>query len=154
MSRRDQRAWVAIKATALVMESLQVGRHPTIIVELANTGKTPATTLTVAGTAFVRRVLTEKDIDGTFPSGPRTSVALLAPATSFFSPLSSTEAFSTNQQLEAIREQKSWLYAVGTVYYQDVFKRAWKTHFCFRFEPQPQGSRYNGVPCAEHNGVE
>ena len=149
--RVGERAWVVVESAQLA-DPLAIGQRPKVVLRIANSGRTPAIETAVASVVFSRAVLSSDDLaDETI--GNRTSNAVLAPGTSFTIWSTSSEPFSRQQQIDAIRKGPNRLYVMGTIYYLDVFKKSHQTRFCFR---TGDGSLNNMslAACADHNDVE
>ena len=152
VSRNDQRAWVGVKEVKFD-QVMVIGRTPRIFIQLVNTGKTPAVDVAVASYVVSRTHLVKKDLESR-QIGSRVSNIVMLPNASFTADATSDEAFSKQEQITAIQQGINRLFVVGTVYYGDVFRRSWKTDFCFRFEKMNADGLFIGAACAEHNSVE
>lgn len=154
-SRLDQRAWVTVQGIVLqkpLQEMMAIGSTPAVTVLVENSGRTPATDVAVAGSVIVRQVLSMKDL-ATTVTGEKISNAIIGPRTPPGAILlNSDQPVTTQRQIDAINNGITRLYAIGTIFYRDVFHRPHKTEFCFS-----AGIRDSGLgmaACKEHNSIE
>ena len=148
-SRLDQRAWLTVDATGLA-NKLAIGKTPTVLLLIKNSGRTPALDVTIESRVFTRSALTEKELSaesiGIPPSNP-----VMGPGGTLTVPSTSSEAICNQGQIDAVERGSHKLYAIGTIYYKDIFKFHHQTKFCFRISGTTYIKGLGMVACAVHN---
>ena len=150
----DQRAWLTVRAVTLT-HPLKLGEKPSAAIEIINSGKSPAIEARVAGTALSRRTLTEA-LAGPNVLGEPDSRAIVGPNVTLTVILDTSEAVATQGQIDAITSGQGTFYATGTIFYDDIFKTAHWTKFCFKMgSMETTGSeKTSWAACARGNSVD
>jgi hypothetical protein len=151
----EQRAWVIVQDLRLpktMSELAGLGISPSVTLLVGNSGRTPAVNATVAGHTIVRETLSSDDLADKLEGQP-TSLAIIGPGVQPVSiPLTSSEPFTRQTQIDAFNRGATRVYAIGIIFYVDVFGHQRKTKFCFS---AGVGDFRNGMAaCKQHNSVE
>jgi hypothetical protein len=128
----SQRAWLTVKSSTLA-KPLAIGEAPTVIVQIVNSGRSPALKVLVSGAVFSRAKLRPEDMAEGAPPGRRPfSRMVIGPDTSTTVPMDSDEPITRQVQIDAIHAGLWRLYTKGFISYRDIFGKARKSRFCFR----------------------
>jgi hypothetical protein len=128
-SRRDQRAWLTIDAVNLP-KPLAVGENVVVLIQVRNSGKTPAREVGVLGTVISRSSFSEVNVTDNATQGLNSRL-LVGPNTISVVPLDSDEPVRSQVQIDLIMSGPWRLYAKGIIVYRDIFNLDRHTSFCF-----------------------
>lgn len=131
----SERAWVTVKSAKVEELNLIVGLHPTVSVEIQNTGHSPALNSISISAAGITATLPPGD---SFPMGFFTSQKPLAkyvigPSASLTLPNQIGRGLTADEisMLKSGGTERT-VFVFGYVKYDDIFKRQHTTTFCFR----------------------
>jgi hypothetical protein len=153
-AERQLRAYVLVTGKGLVEQSAKDERFIHQF-EIRNTGLTPAYKLQVESMTrpLPHPLPTDFDFAMT-PAGRNPSVMMLGAGQPVRHDSHADEPLSQSE-LALIKRQDSGfrLYTFGTVRYEDCFKRARFTNFCYflEWEIRPSGYAFNVHPSEQHN---
>jgi hypothetical protein len=154
-SRLDERAWVTVQSIpvpAKITDAVAIGVTPNFRMFIENSGRTPAVETLVAGSIIVRENLSQDDLSDRTIGAPGSRMIIGPNMTPPFIVLTCDQAFTTQPQIDAFTQGTTRMYAIGIIYYNDIFDRPHKTRFCFSV-----GAKdwiYGMTACKEHNDVD
>ena len=149
-SRLQQRAWLTVKSVTLA-RPLAVGDRPSAVLEIINSGQTPAREAVIGGNLFGRSGVTEKEIVESLTVGAPDSRMVIAPGVQVLIPVEADEAVRSTGQIDAVLKKALRLYVHGRIIYKDVYDQTHETRYCFRFDPQTPTGVGHFAACGFHN---
>lgn len=147
----SRRAWLTVK-TASLAKPLAKGEAPIVLLEVVNSGKSPAVDVILAGSVFSRAVPPSQDAPREI-AGPDSSRTAVGPDAMITIPMTASEPISEQEQIDAIRHGPWRLYARGVIAYHDALRTPHKTTFCFRLKSDDFDRGVMGA-CERGNTVE
>jgi hypothetical protein len=147
----SRRAWLTVK-TATLAKPLARGEAPVVLLEIINSGKSPALDVILAGSVFSRAALPLQDVPREI-IGPDSSRMAIGPDAMIIIPMTASEPISEQEQIDAIRYGPWRLYARGVIAYLDALRTPHKTTFCFRLKGDDFDRGVMGA-CERGNTVE
>jgi hypothetical protein len=150
--RLERRAWVTVK-TAELVKPPAMGEVFMVLLNIINTGQTPASEGMINGTVISRGELSAEDLSGP-EVGSVPSRMLIGPGVVVSTLLTASEPVMRQSQIDAILNGAWRLYAVGNIYYRDVFGGRHQTRYCFSIGASDLRLNVRAMAaCAEHNEV-
>ena len=122
----DQRAWVTVNK-ANITHNIVAGSQVGFVIEITNTGKTPALDVSTAVNIHMRPQITQEILDGIVITNQPHSRAVIGPGGSVT--INQEVGICTPKQFEEF-QSGFVLFVYGSVFYEDIFKQKHITTFC------------------------
>lgn len=154
-SRLERRAWITVKDAQLV--ALVPGLPATVQLHVTNSGATPALRTSIASTVVGRQQLTLEVLNGPIGQRNHASSSMVIPPGSVMTVFPVTSEVLNDAHLANIRSGAMRLFALGTIFYDDIFGNSHQTDFCFavgreELNLRPADPKIQSlVACPEHN---
>ncbi len=141
-SRRDQRAWVVVKEVKL-LKPLTVGAIPEFVIEIINTGRTPAMDVITEAGAYIATEPRPETDKSSFVTKNRTgpSKIVLGSKISATVPGPKTGRGLPKEAMEEMRRGTLTFFIAGRIEYRDIFRRIHWTTFRYRVDPEDINTR-------------
>jgi hypothetical protein len=130
-AKNDQRAWVTVQSCKLD-KALAINEAPAVVVEVINSGRTPALDAQIYSVVFTRALSWSNDLPTDTTNVKVVSRMVISPGARPTSTLKCETAFTEQTQIDVIQEGYVNVFATGVIKYFDVFKREHRTNFCFQ----------------------
>jgi hypothetical protein len=127
--RLDQRAWVTVRI-AKVIKPPAMDEIPAVTLHIVNSGKTPALKHRAAAAIYINDT-TDLTSQTKTPMG-KDSNAVVGPNGEVDVPFDMRRPIVDEIVIQQMKEERSYLYIAGVIFYEDVFERPHRTNFCFR----------------------
>ncbi len=134
-ARRELRAYLFVRPKSV--ENFGSGKSPVIHMDYDNAGQTPAYRVRMTGNLMLMEHPIEGDFNLVPPTGEPHSIVNIYPGAD----MKTLARFHLNinkAEVEAVttKDGKIRLYAIGVIYYDDIFETPCTTKFCFSCFPE------------------
>jgi hypothetical protein len=128
--RHNERAWVTVKTGKLTNVVSPGGPPLSVVIEIQNTGHSPALDVTMDGSLLIKSKLPEGDILEA-PHSPYETKTVVGPTVTMTMDIKYKRQI-LQTDVDRLFTGKAYVFALGIIQYKDIFMEPHTTSFCLR----------------------